>query len=150
MTGSFDQRDRKVAALMNRYGYVSLRYSLGVVFIWFGGLKIVGLSPASELVANTVYWFPPDLFVPFLGVWETAIGICLLFRPLIRLAILLLLLQMPGTMLPMVLLPNTVFTEFPIGLSLEGQYIVKNLVLVSAALVLGGTVRGRTTESGEE
>jgi uncharacterized membrane protein YkgB len=150
MTVSFDQGDRKIVKLMNRYGYLSLRYSLGLVFIWFGGLKVLGISPAAELVANTVYWFPPDLFVPFLGLWETAIGVCLLFRPTIRLAIFLLLLQMPGTMLPIVLLPDTVFTQFPLGLSLEGQYIVKNLVLVSAALVIGGTVREQTPRSDEQ
>ena len=72
-----------------------------------------------------------------------AIGITLCFRPLIRVALLLLFFQMPGTFLPLVLLPDVCFTDLPVGLTMEGQYIVKNLVLISAALVIGGTVRTR-------
>ena len=74
--------------------------------------------------------------------WESAaIGLGLLFRPLIRFALLLLFLQMPGTMLPLILLPDVCFTHFPFGLTLEGQYIIKNLILISAAIVIGGGVR---------
>lgn len=136
-----DRLDQAVARWMNRYGVIILRISLAVIFIWYGALKPFGLSPAEELVKHTVYWVDADLFLPILGWWEVAIGVCLLFRPLIRLAILLLFLQMPGTMLPLVLLPEVCFTEFPHGLTLEGQYIIKNLVLIGAALVVGGTVR---------
>ena len=88
-----------------------------------------------------MYWFSPDLFVPILGCWEVAIGVGLLFRPLLRVALLLLFLQMPGTVLPLILLPDVCFTQFPFGLTLEGQYIIKNLILISAAIVVGGTVR---------
>ena len=88
----------------------------------------------------TVYWLPADFFVPILGWWEVAIGVCLIVRPLIRGGILLLVLQMPGTALPLVLLPEICFTSVPYGLTLEGQYIVKNIALVSAALVVGGGV----------
>ena len=69
------------------------------------------------------------------------VGVGLLYRPLLRLALLLLFLQMPGTALPLVLLPEICFTDFPHALTLEGQYIIKNLILISAALVIGGTVR---------
>ena len=48
---------------------------------------------------------------------------------------------MPGTFLPLVLFPEVCFTNFPFGLTLEGQYIVKNLIIISAALVVGSTVR---------
>ena len=82
-----------------------------------------------------------DAGVPILGVWEVLIGICLLYRPLIRLGIFLLFLQLPGTFLPVVLLPGVVFEQFPHVLTVEGQYIVKNLVIIGAALVIGGTVR---------
>lgn len=128
---------------MDRYGLFLLRISLAVIFIWFGLLKPLGISPAEEMVKKTVYWFSPELFVPILGIWEVLIGVFLLFRPLIRGALFLLFLQMPGTMLPLVLLPGACFTQFPIGLTLEGQYIIKNLVLISAAIVVGGTVRLR-------
>jgi len=134
--------DTRIAALMDRYSVPILQLGLGVVFIWFGALKVFGISPAADLVAATVYVLPPDVFVPVLGVWEVLIGLCLLYRPLIRLGILLLFLQMPGTFLPIVLLPDVVFTTFPYGLTVEGQYIVKNLVIIGAALVIGGTVRG--------
>ena len=136
-----DELDRAIAGWMERYGKRLLRLSLAVIFIWFGALKPFGLSPAQELVERTVYWLPPELVVPVLGWWEVAIGVCLLFRPLIRLGVFLLALQMPGTMLPLILLPEVCFTSFPLGLTLEGQYIVKNLILISAALVVGGTVR---------
>ncbi|MFT5623099.1 MAG: putative membrane protein YkgB, partial [Bacteroidia bacterium] len=55
-----------------------------------------------------------------------------------------LFVQMPGTFLPLVLLPEVCFTQFPLGLTLEGQYIIKNLILISAALVIGGQVRQKT------
>jgi len=137
----FEQVDPVIAGWMERHGVRLLRWSVGVVFIWFGALKTVGMSPAQELVARTVYWFPPDVFIPILGWWEVAIGLGLLIRPLARLAIALLFLQMPGTFLPLVLLPDICFTSIPFGLTIEGQYIVKNLVLISAAIVVGGTLR---------
>lgn len=138
---------------MARNGVWLLRWTLGVIFIWFGALKPFGLSPAQDLVSNTVYWVDPGWFVPLLGWWEVAIGVGLLFKPLIRPAIALLFLQMPGTFLPLILLPQVTFTRMPFGLTLEGQYIIKNLVLIAAALVVGGTVRDQAadgiTPSGE-
>jgi uncharacterized membrane protein YkgB len=144
-----DSLDTAIAGWMDRWGLRLLRYAIGVVFVWFGALKPLGLSPAAELVANTVYLVPPELFVPVLGVWEVLIGLCLLYRPLIRLGILLLFLQMPGTFLPLLLLPEATFAVFPYALTLEGQYIVKNLVMIGAALVVGGTVRGETPHADE-
>ena len=136
-----DAFDRRVAGWMERNGRRMLRYALAIVFIWFGLLKPLGLSPAETLVKNTVYFVPPDVFFPVLGWWEVAIGVGLLYRPLNRLALGLLFLQMPGTMLPLVILPEVCFTSMPFGLTMEGQYIIKNIVLIGAALVVGGTVR---------
>jgi len=136
--------DRHIAGWMQRNGLSVLRVGLALVFIWYGILKPFGMSPAAELVRRTVYFVPPDLFIPILGWWEVAIGVGLLYRPLNRTAIFLLFLQMPGTLLPLVLLPEVCFTHIPWGLTLEGQYIVKNAVLIGAALVVGGTVRERT------
>ncbi len=138
---SIDKIDTAIAGWMDRHGHGIIRVALAVIFIWFGGLKVVGWSPAMELVQKTVYFLDPATFPVILGWWEVAIGVAFLFRPLIRVAILLLFLQMPGTFLPLVLLPDVCFTKFPFGLTLEGQYIVKNLVLIGAALVIGGTVR---------
>ena len=135
-----------IAEWMYQYGRFFLRISLAIIFIWFGLLKPFNMSPAEDLVKRTVYWMSPELFLPILGWWEVVIGLCLMFRPLIRLAIFLLFLQMPGTMLPLIILPEVCFTKFPFGLTLEGQYIIKNLILISAAIVIGGTVRRTRAE----
>lgn len=130
---------------MSRYGLLVLRVGLGIVFFWFGLLKFFpGISPAEGLVRNTVYFINPDLFLPVLAAWETLIGIGLIWGKYMRLTLLLLFLQMPGTALPIFILPDVVWTHFPYGLTLEGQYIVKNLVLIGAGLVLGATVRKKS------
>jgi uncharacterized membrane protein YkgB len=143
MLATLDRVDRRIAAWMSAHGPFLVRLSLGIVFAWFGLLKVLDIGPAKELVTRTMYWVDPKWFYPFLGAWECAIGIGLMFRPLIRPAILLLFLQMPGTFLPLVLLPHVCFTRIPWEPTLEGQYIIKNLVLISAAIVVGGTVRQR-------
>jgi len=142
--------DLAIANSMSRWGASALRVSLGAIFIWFGILKPFGSSPAQGLVEATVYWFPSEFFVPILGWWEVAIGVCLIVRPLIRAGILLLFIQMPGTVLPLILLPDICFTSVPYGLTLEGQYIIKNLALVSAALVVSGGVRSEGRRLGDQ
>jgi len=137
----FDALDATLTSLMDRWSIPALRAALGIVFVWFGGLKVLGVSPAADLVASTVYIVPADLFVPILGVWEVLIGLCLFYRPLTRVGLLLLALQLPGTFLPLVLLPEVVYVTFPYALTVEGQYIVKNLVIIAAALTIGSTVR---------
>jgi hypothetical protein len=103
-------------------------------------LKTFGLSPVQELVEHTVYFLDPKLFVPILGWWEVAIGVCFLYKPLLRMGIPLMFLQLPGTFLPLILLPEVCFTKFPVGLTVEGQYIVKNVVILGSVLVVGGTL----------
>jgi len=141
-----DKIDSAIAQWMECNGRFFLRISLGIIFIWFGVLKPLGLSPAQALITKTVYWFDPALFIPILGWWEIIIGICLLFRPLVRLGILLLFLQMSGTILPLFILPDVCFKQIPFVLTLEGQYIIKNLILISAAIVVGGTVRNSSEQ----
>lgn len=140
---TIDLLDRQITRWMARYGIVIMRVGLGVVFFWFGILKLFpGLSPAEELVRNTIYFVDPDFFLPVLAIWEALIGLGLITGKFMRATLLLLFMQMPGTALPLVVLPEVVWTAFPYGLTLEGQYIVKNLVLIGAGLVIGGTVRG--------
>ncbi len=129
--------DRFLIDTLNRLSLPALRISLGIIFIWFGALKPFGDSPAVDVITKTVYWFDPDIFIPILGIWEMAIGLCLLYAPLIRAGLFLLALQMPGTFLPLILLPEVCFIDIPFNLTLEGQYIVKNLVLIGAAIVVG-------------
>ena len=138
----FNKMDKRITNWMKKIGLSFLRYSLAVIFIWFGILKLFGTSSAQELIANTIYWFSPTWFVPFLGWWEIVIGLCFLYKPLIRIGIPLLFLQMAGTFLPLIILPNVVYTNnIPFFLTLEGQYIIKNLVIISAAVVIGSHVR---------
>jgi len=144
----FDQVDRAITTWMARNGLTILRIALGIVFFWFGALKLFpDLSPAEDLVRQSTGRFvDPDWFLTVLAIWEMAIGLGLIFGKLMRITLLLLFLQMPGTMLPLVVMPDAVWTRFPFGLTLEGQYIVKNLVLIGAGIVLGGTVRGGRLE----
>jgi uncharacterized membrane protein YphA (DoxX/SURF4 family) len=144
----FERIDRQITRWMARYGILLLRISLGLVFLWFGVLKFFpGLSPAQDLATDTIELLTfgllePSVSIIILAVWETLIGLGLIFGVFMRGTLLLLFLQMPGTILPVFFFPEEVFTQFPYALTLEGQYIVKNLVLISAGLVLGATVRG--------
>jgi len=122
-------------------------WSLAIIFIWFGALKPVGLSPAAPLVESTVTWLPllsPTEWVGVIGWREIAVGVTFLFRSTIRLAIALLALQMGGTFLPLVLLPELTCQpgRVPCASTIEGQYMIENLPIISAAPVVGGTVRG--------
>lgn len=138
-----DPLDRVLTRWLARYSIPILRVSLGIVFFWFGALKLFpGLSPAEDLVRNTIFFVDPDLFMPVLAIWEMAIGLGLIFGIFMRLTLLLLFLQMPGTILPLFILPDVTWQHIPYSPTVEGQYIIKNVVLIGAGLVLGATVRG--------
>lgn len=133
-----ERLDERLRPLLARIGVPLLRISLGVVFLWFGLLKIFDVSPVSGLVANTIYWFDPDVVVPALGAFEVFVGACLVAGRLMRIALPLLVLQMAGTFMVLVLLPDVAFRDSnPFLLTVEGEFVVKNLVLLSAALVIG-------------
>jgi uncharacterized membrane protein YphA (DoxX/SURF4 family) len=142
----FDHVDRWVSQRMARWGLVGLRAAMAIVFVWFGLLKPLGISPAEPLVLATVSWMPllePRAWLAVIGWWEVAIGVTFLFRRTLRIAIALLFLQMVGAFMPLVILSDVTFQPggIPHAPTMEGQYIVKNLVIIAAALVLGGTVR---------
>ncbi len=143
---SIDEVDSRISEFMSRWGTVAVRISFGIIFIWFGILKPLGVSSAEPLVLATVPWLPVfdgGTWVSIIGWWEVAIGVCFLFQRTIRVAVALLALQMVGTFMPLVFLPEVTFQagRLPYGPTLEGQYIIKNLMIISAALVVGGTVR---------
>lgn len=148
LLASFDRVDKAITTWMARYGLLLLRLSLGLVFLWFGFLKFFpGLSPAQDLATRTIETLTfglikPDVSIYILAVWECLIGLGLLFGRFMRLTLLLLFVQMLGTVTPIFLFPHEVFMRIPYAPTLEGQYIIKNLVLISAGLVLGATVRG--------
>ncbi len=108
---------------------------------------MIGLSPVAELVANTVNWMPPQFFVPFLGVWEMFVGFGLLFNWNLRLTLFLFWLQLAGTFLVLVVQPDTAFQSGnPLLLTTEGEFVVKNLILITGGLVVGSTVRRKGEE----
>jgi putative oxidoreductase len=139
-----DRIDLVIIPLLRRWAVPMLRVSLGVVFVWFGMLKILDVSPVADLVANTVYWFDRETFVTVLGAFEVTVGALLLLGRALRFTLLLFVLQMIGTFLTFVILPEVTFQDGnPLLLTVEGEFVVKNLVLISAAFVVGTTVRRR-------
>ena len=95
-----DGIDQRLVRFMATYGIRLLRLAVAVVYLWFGGLKLIGASPAGELVVRTVFWLKPSTALQFIGGWEVLIGIGLLFsHPLVlRVTLLLLWLQIAGTL----------------------------------------------------
>lgn len=144
----FDRLDTHITHWMARFGVPLLRISLGIVFFWFGVLKFFpGLSPATELATRTIAVLtfgavPEAVAINVLAAWEALIGLGLIFGVAMRATLLLLFVQMLGTITPVFLFPELVFTRIPHAPTLEGQYIIKNMVLISAGIVLGATVRG--------
>ncbi len=139
------QFDEVTIKRMRALSSPAIRFSFGVIFIWFGILKILRLSAAEELLLKTVQWLPvglPETWLVIISIWEVTIGVLFLFRQTTRIAIALLFLQMVGTFMPLVFLPEITFQSRNILLpTMEGQYIIKNLMIISAALVLGGRKR---------
>jgi len=142
MESIFTKFDRKIALWMRRWSIAAVRVSFGIIFIWFGILKPFDVSSAAELIKATVAWLPvgtPEFWLNAIGWWEVAIGVTFLFTRTTKIAIGLLFLQMFGTFMPLVVLPEVTFQNgYIFTPSLEGQYIIKNVMIISAALVLGG------------
>ena len=92
---------------------------------------------------DTVYWMPflsAEMWTYVIGFWEVLIGVFFLFKKTTLIAMLLLLIQMSGTFLPLVILPEITFQDSnPFLPTLEGQYIIKNIIIITAALIIGRT-----------
>ena len=118
-----------------------VRIPLFIIFFWFGILKVLKMSPATELIIDTVYWMPflsPETWAIVIGYWEMAIGICFLDKRTTLIAVILMFLQMAGTFMPLVILPEVTFQNSnPLLPTLEGQYIIKNIIIITAALIIG-------------
>lgn len=144
----YNSVDKRIIAWMARHGITLMRVALGIVFLWFGALKFFpGLSVSDDLAVRTISmlsldYVSPSVSLPMLAIWECAIGLGLIFGNFLRVTLLLLLLQMMGTFLPLVFFPSETWTHIPYEPTLEGQYIIKNLILLGAGIVVGATVRG--------
>ena len=144
----FTAADIQITAWLARHGITILRVGLGIVFLWFGLLKFVpGVSAAEDLAGRTIEiltfgLIAPSVSVVILACWESVIGLGLVTGRFLRATLLLLILQMLGTLTPLVFFPAETFTRLPYAPTLEGQYILKNVVLIGAGLVIGATARG--------
>ena len=153
MKKQFEAVDIKITRWMSEYGITLLRISLGIVFFWFGFLKFFpGASPAMELATKTISTvtfgiLKPQVSIYILAALETLIGLGLIFRIALRLTLLLLFMQMLGTVMPLIIFPNETFTSFPITPTMEGQYIIKNIILISSGIVIGSTVRKKSEKN---
>jgi uncharacterized membrane protein YphA (DoxX/SURF4 family) len=143
-----DELDQRIVHWLARYSLPFLRFGLGMVFLWFGALKFFpGLSPAADLARRTIQALtfglcPGYLGLKLVGAIEAVIGLGFLSGNYLRLTLALLIFQMAGTLTPLALFPEEAFTRVPYAPTLEGQYIIKNIVLIGAGLVIGATVRG--------
>jgi uncharacterized membrane protein YkgB len=146
LNSRLDQLDRVATRLMAQYGLRLLSVSMGLVFVWFGALKLQsGVSPAEPLIRDTLDFLPGSLIDPLimlLAVWEVAIGIGFLSGKAKWIVLILLLLQMGSAMSPLILAPERLWETFPLVWTLEGQYVFKDIILISAGLVIGATNRG--------
>jgi uncharacterized membrane protein YkgB len=129
---------------IERYGHLLHRLSLGALFVWFGLLKPLGHKTTTSLLAHTVYWGDPEVMVLILGWWEVLIGITMIYRPLLRISILLLVIRLPGTILAFLLLPEVCWFVFPFAPTPEGQYLLKDIAIFFAALSIVGSLRQPT------
>tara|TARA_B100000963_G_C22427721_1_gene580635 strand:- start:110 stop:550 length:441 start_codon:yes stop_codon:yes gene_type:complete len=126
--------------MKNKNNEYIVRIPLFVIFFWFGLLKPLGFSAAEPLVLKTVYWMPffsAQVWLCIIGWWEVLIGIGFLFNKTTFPALILLLLQMSGTIMPLFILPDITFQNMnPFTPTLEGQYIIKNLFIIAGAILI--------------
>ena len=134
---SIQNIDLELIHFFRRISVPVARFGIFVIFFWFGLLKVIGLSPASGLVqslfAETVSFMSFDTFFILFGLFECLIGILFLIRGLERVVIPMLFLHMLMTFMPLFLLPEMTWSGF-LTPTLEGQYIIKNLVIIAAAV----------------
>lgn len=128
-----------------RHSVTALRISLGAVFLGFGALKLVpGVSPAENLVATTTRiltfgWLPADVTIVLTATLECVIGLSLLLSRWLRVTMYLLAIELLGILSPLVLLPERLFSGPYHAPTLEGQYVLKDVILVAAGMVIATT-----------
>jgi putative oxidoreductase len=138
----FAEVEQRAVAVLRKVAPTLLRISLGLVFVWFGALKVANVTPVGELVAGTLPFVDPTWFVPVLGVVEVALGVALLVGRAITVVCAVLVAHLCGTFLVLVMQPGLAFQNGnPLLLTTIGEFVIKNVVLISAALVLAARLR---------
>lgn len=135
--GRLQAVDGRLIDLAHRHGLMLVRAALGLVFVWFGVLKLTGTSPVSGLVTDTLFFLPAAPTLAALGIVEVLIGVGLITGLAIRATMLLFFGQMAGTFLTVVVLPGELVQGGnPFALTVLGEFVVKNLVLVAAGVAV--------------
>jgi len=141
----------KLNAWINKYAIDLLRISIGIIYIWFGALKFFPqLSPADQLAKDTIHLItfgliPNEISIILLAMWETALGLLLLIGIWKRPVFYILIIHMICTFVPLFFFSDISFTNSPYAFTLVGQYIMKNLIIICAALVINAHDRGLNT-----
>lgn len=129
--------DRVIIGTAQKFFPIFSRIALFIVYFWFGILKVFGLSPAGplvgELLQKTIPFLTPDQFIFWFGLFEMAIGVLFLIPKLSRLVIFVLVIHLITTAGPLVLLPQITWQAWFVP-TLEGQYIIKNLLIIATAM----------------
>lgn len=137
---SLDRFDQRVTAWMHQHSHRLERRAIGALFAWFGLNKLLGFKSATSIIAETVYLGTPETTARLLGLWELAIGLSLFVYPLARVGLALLAIRLPGTLLALVVKADVCW-HAPFVPTIQGQYLIKDVVLITAAMVIGGTLR---------
>jgi putative oxidoreductase len=133
----FKTAETQITEELRRISLPLLRCAFGIVFIWFGALKVVGASPVGDFVAGTLPWFDKSWLVPALGLFEVAIGLAMIAGRHLFLVCIALVAHLIGTFLALIMESALSFQNGnPLLLATDGEFVVKNLVLIAAALVL--------------
>lgn len=150
--GDLFERFDRLDTTLNRWLVANsiriLRISLGIVFLAFGALKFFpGLSPIEELATRTTSALTLGLISPSAGLvviaaLECAIGLCFVMGRFLRVGVWLMGVQMLGAMSPLLLFPGELFAGSWHAPTLVAQYIIKDVVLVAAAMVIAATWTG--------
>ena len=139
----------KVNTWLSQNAMNLLRISIGIIYVWFGALKFFpNLSPADQLAKDTIYLItfgliPNNISIILLALWETLLGVVLIVGVWRRAVFYILLLHMACTFVPLFFFVDVSFTNSPYAFTLVGQYIMKNLIIICAALVLNAYARGK-------
>jgi uncharacterized membrane protein YkgB len=134
---------------LDNYSSYILQYSIALIYLWFGTLKIIDMSPAEELISHTLFFMPTSTALLIIGTFEIIIGLLLLHQKTLRYGLGLLLIHLPGILSPVVLASEVIFNQAPYAPALEGHYVLKNLVLLGAALKLVAEELERNPELNE-
>ena len=133
------QLDEFILNLLRRWSITALRLALGSIFLWFGALKVFGSSPVATLIQETYSFLPVSIFVLVLGVWEMIIGVGIILKRALRWVLILLGVHLLGTFTAILFNPNIFFVQgVPFCLTVDGEFVIKNVVLMTAALVIAG------------